>query len=281
MSVNDRVRLAPWNGYSSDSDIEELEERKFYKLLCRRITFSALRIWSAPARVLYMIARALRPGAVTFRRLETRCRRPLLPHRSWRGLCSVSDDDGICQHENGSTPSDTANIFPGAQHGGDKMAIVFTCRVCNTRTGKTMTKVRHTPPFIATPAPAPLLGNGVWLPREDRLTRAAPPQQAYHHGVVLARCPGCDNLHLIADRLGWFEEESTDIMDIIRKRGEEAKFVRSEEDLLELALEDVAGADKVEEAVREATAGSSAPGAEVVGRRGAPAGARGEGEGAQ
>lgn len=117
--------------------------------------------------------------------------------------------------------------------------------------------------------------------RTEGLTRAVPPQQAYYHGVVLARCPGCDNLHLIADRLGWFEDESTDIMDIVRKRGEEAKFVRSEEDLLELALEDVAGADKVEEAVRGAMQGSSQAAAEEAGNGGTPAGGRGGGESAQ
>ncbi len=31
------------------------------------------------------------------------------------------------------------------------------------------------------------------------------------------RCPGCDNLHLIADRLGWFEDGGVDVRQLMEK----------------------------------------------------------------
>ena len=52
-----------------------------------------------------------------------------------------------------------------------RMRIVFTCKVCKTRSSHTMSKV------------------------------------AYAEGVVVIRCPGCENMHLIADNLGWFNED--------------------------------------------------------------------------
>ena len=36
-------------------------------------------------------------------------------------------------------------------------------------------------------------------------------KESYNKGVVLLRCGGCDNLHLIADNLGWFRDGSTNI----------------------------------------------------------------------
>lgn len=41
--------------------------------------------------------------------------------------------------------------------------------------------------------------------------------------MVLVRCPGCNNLHLVADRLGYFEDNSSDIEAIAREKGEVVK----------------------------------------------------------
>ena len=35
----------------------------------------------------------------------------------------------------------------------------------------------------------------------------------------MIRCEGCDNLHLIADNLGWFKDEKTNIEDIMKEKG--------------------------------------------------------------
>ena len=98
---------------------------------------------------------------------------------------------------------------------GKTLAIIYTCKVCNTRSAKKFT------------------------------------EHAYKHGVVLVRCPGCQNLHLIADRLGWFEgqgegEEANDgqggwdVEKALAKAGENVKAV-SGEDVLELTVDDILG----------------------------------------
>lgn len=82
------------------------------------------------------------------------------------------------------------------------LAMVYTCKVCETRSVKTMNR------------------------------------ESYEKGIVIVRCSGCNNLHLIADRLGWFGEPSS-VEDFLRDRGEEIR--RGSQDSYELTLEDIAG----------------------------------------
>ncbi|XVE68847.1 hypothetical protein DITRI_Ditri09bG0102500 [Diplodiscus trichospermus] len=82
------------------------------------------------------------------------------------------------------------------------LAMIFTCKVCETRSVRTVCR------------------------------------ESYEKGVVVVRCGGCNNLHLIADRLGWFGEPGS-IEDFLAARGEEVK--KGSVDTLNLTLEDLAG----------------------------------------
>ncbi|KAF4324533.1 hypothetical protein JM18_001517 [Phytophthora kernoviae] len=93
---------------------------------------------------------------------------------------------------------------PGVESSGDKFVMVYTCSVCETRSAKTISK------------------------------------HAYYNGVVLVRCPGCENLHLVADRLGWFEDDGTDVESLLAQKGEKVRFVTAE-DVLELTENDIIG----------------------------------------
>lgn len=80
--------------------------------------------------------------------------------------------------------------------------MVFTCKVCDTRSMKMASR------------------------------------ESYENGVVMVRCGGCDNLHLIADRRGWFGEPGS-VEDFLASQGEE--FKRGSMDSLNLTPEDLAG----------------------------------------
>ena len=77
-----------------------------------------------------------------------------------------------------NSPSPTGLDVPGTLSRGRKLAIVFTCTKCDTRSAKRFT------------------------------------EKSYTHGVVLVRCPGCQSLHLIADNLGWFEDGGWNVEDL-------------------------------------------------------------------
>jgi hypothetical protein len=110
--------------------------------------------------------------------------------------------------DNSDSDSSKPYEIPGAQKGGRKLAIVFTCTVCDTRSAKQFT------------------------------------EQAYTNGVVLVRCPGCENLHLIADRLGYFQEEDWDLESLVQQKGEKVRTV-TDNDVWELTLEDLLGTEKM------------------------------------
>ncbi|XP_062092990.1 uncharacterized protein LOC133798611 [Humulus lupulus] len=95
--------------------------------------------------------------------------------------------------------SAVSNLKTSTRH---DLAMIFTCKVCETRSVKTFCR------------------------------------DSYEKGVVVARCGGCDNLHLIADHLGWFGEPGR-VEDFLAARGEEVR--KGSVDTLSLTLDDLAG----------------------------------------
>lgn len=120
-------------------------------------------------------------------------------------------------HEDNVPCPQSFSDIPGTKNTKSKtLAIIYTCKVCNTRSAKQFT------------------------------------EHAYRHGVVLVRCPGCQNLHLIADRLGWFEdmdddniEGGWDIEKVLAKAGENVTAVTID-NVLEMTLDDIVGKDTTE-----------------------------------
>ncbi|XP_043265776.1 uncharacterized protein LOC122405250 [Colletes gigas] len=77
-----------------------------------------------------------------------------------------------------------------------KLKLMFTCKRCNFRNSKTISKV------------------------------------AYEKGVVIIRCDGCKNNHLIADNLGWFAEmqKVRNIEKLLAAKGETVRKIQNDVD---------------------------------------------------
>jgi transcription elongation factor Elf1 len=96
-----------------------------------------------------------------------------------------------------SNEPETLSSVPLAQL-EKKMQMIYTCKVCSTRNSQTISKI------------------------------------AYTSGVVIVRCSGCQNNHLVADNLGWFKDNKTNIEDILKEKGEIVQKVSLGNEVLEL-----------------------------------------------
>ncbi|KAJ2334568.1 hypothetical protein GGH92_008285 [Coemansia sp. RSA 2673] len=120
-------------------------------------------------------------------------KRLVCPHRiwplvRWKTTKSTLSCAGSPSITSTSKTAATSHDQPAASIPNEqRMLIGFTCKVCNHRQYKTMSK------------------------------------NAYERGVVLMQCDGCKSRHLIADNKGWFRDKSVNIEELMAERGEDIR----------------------------------------------------------
>ena len=83
------------------------------------------------------------------------------------------------------TPFDSGEVDENKDVTG-KLMMLFTCKICSTRVGKTFSKL------------------------------------AYKKGIVIIQCPGCQKRHLVADNLGWFKHfKGRNVEDYLKLKNEQ------------------------------------------------------------